>query len=106
MDTSTEDLKIARAAAEAALSVEGVRSLGRGVYAEAATYGAGEKVVGVVVQPEEVTVHVVVGYPPPGPLPEVAGKVRRRVAPHAGGRAASVVVEDLETSEEVTREGN
>ena len=91
-----DDLQLARAAAEAALATEGVYSLGTGRYAEAATYGPGEKVLGVVVGPDEVRVHIVVRYPPPEPIPALAERVRERAASGAGGRATTVVVEDLE----------
>lgn len=91
-----DDIQLARAAAAAALATEGVHSLGTGRYAEAATYGAGEKVTGVVVGPEELEIHVVVRYPLPKPIPEVANNILERVAPQAGGRKATVVVEDLE----------
>ena len=90
------DLQLARAAAEAALATEGVYSLGTGRYVEAATYGPGEKVTGVVVGPDEVRVHIVVRYPLPEPIPALAERVRERVASEAGGRAMTVVVEDLE----------
>ncbi len=91
-----DDLQLARAAAEAALATEGVYALGTGRYAEAATYGPGEKVTGVVVGPDEVRVHIVVRYPPPEPIPALAERVRERAASRAGGRAMTVVVEDLE----------
>ena len=91
-----DDLQLARATAETALATEGVYSLGTGRYVEAATYGPGEKVTGVVVGPDEVRVHIVVGYPPPEPIPALAERVRERVASEAGGRAMTVVVEDLE----------
>ncbi len=90
-----DDLQLARAAAEAALATEGVYALGTGRYAEAATYGPGEKVTGVVVGPDEVRVHIVARYPPPEPIPALAERVRERVASRAGGRAMTVVVEDL-----------
>lgn len=70
--------------------------MGTGRYAEAATYGAGEKVTGVVVGPEELEIHVVVRYPLPKPIPEVANNIRERVAPQAEGRRTMIVVEDLE----------
>jgi uncharacterized alkaline shock family protein YloU len=91
-----DDIQIARAAAAAALATEGVHALGTGRYAEAATYGAGEKVTGVVVGPEDLEIHVVVRYPLPKPIPEVAKNILERVAPQAEGRKATVVVEDLE----------
>lgn len=95
-----EALRVARAASDAALATEGVVRLGQGLYAEAATYGAGEKVVGVMVDKERVEVHVVVGYPPPRPLPELAGEVRERVAREVGGRTVNVVIDDVEEASE------
>jgi len=97
-----DDLQLARVAREAALATEGVRRLGTGRWSEAATYGPGEKVSGVVVSPDEVRVHVIVRYPPAEPLPALAERVRERVARSAGGRAAMVIVEDVE----VTRDAN
>jgi hypothetical protein len=91
-----DDLRLARTVSEAALATEGVYSLGTGRYVEAATYGAGEKVTGVVVGPDEVTVHIVVRYPLPEPIPALAERVRERAASRVGGRATTVVVEDLE----------
>jgi uncharacterized alkaline shock family protein YloU len=94
------DLQLARTASEAALATEGVYSLGTGRYVEAATYGAGEKGTGVVVSPEEVRVHIVVRYPLPEPIPALAERIRERVASKSGGRAATVVVEDLEVAQD------
>ena len=92
----TDDLQLARAVSEAALATNGVYSLGTGRYAEAATYGAGEKVTGVVVNPDEVRVHVVARYPLGEPIPILAERIRERVASKVGGRTTTVVVEDLE----------
>jgi hypothetical protein len=91
---------LARAASEAALATEGVYSMGRGRWAEAATYEGGEKVSGVVVRDEEVEIHIVARYPLPRPIPEIAGSIMERVAPQAGGRRTTVVVEDLEVAED------
>lgn len=91
-----DDLRLARAVSEAALATEGVYSLGTGRYVEAATYGPGEKVTGVVVGPDEVRVHIVVRYPLPEPIPALAERVRERAASRTGGRVTTVVVEDLE----------
>ena len=91
-----DELQLARSVSEAVLTIEGVYSLGVGRYAEAATYGPGEKVTGVVVNPDEVRVHIVARYPLPEPIPALAEQVRERVAPKTGGRATTVVVEDLE----------
>jgi hypothetical protein len=67
-----DDLQLARVAREAALATEGVRRLGTGRWSEAATYGPGEKVSGVVVEPDEVQVHIVVGYPLNQSIPALA----------------------------------
>ena len=74
--------------------------MGRGRFAEAATYEGSEKVSGVVVGPEELEIHIVARYPLPRPIPEIAGSIMERVAPHAGGRRTNVVVEDLEVAED------
>lgn len=91
---------MARSASEAALATEGVHSLGRGRWVEAATYEGGEKVSGVVVRPEELEIHIVARYPLPKPIPEIAGDIMERVAPRAGDRRTHVVVEDLEVAED------
>ena len=91
-----EDLQLARAASEAALATDGVYALATGRFVEAATYGAGEKVTGVVVGPDEVRVHIVVRWPLPEPIPTLAERVREKVAPGALGRTTTVVVEDVE----------
>ena len=80
----------------AALATEGVHAMGRGRFVEAATYDGPEKVSGVVVRPDEVEVHVVVRYPLPRPIPEIAGDIVERVSPQAGGRRTTVMVDDLE----------
>ena len=95
-----DELQLARAVSDAALATEGVYSLGVGRYAEAATYGAGEKVTGVIVNPGEVRVHIVVRYPLAEPIPALAERIRERVAPRTGGRATTVVVEDLEVAQD------
>ena len=94
-----ELLQLARAATEAALATEGVYSMGRGRFAEAATYEGSEKVSGVVVGPEELEIHIVARYPLPKPIPEIAEEIMERVAPRAGGRRTNVVVDDLEVAE-------
>ena len=95
-----EGIELARAAAGAALATEGVHSLGRGRYAEAATYEGSEKVSGVVVGPEDLEIHIVARYPLPRPIPEIAESIRERVALEAGGRKTMIVVEDLEVAED------
>ena len=91
-----DGIELARAASEAALATEGVYSLGRGRYAEAATYEGSEKVSGVVVTPEDLEIHIVARYPLPKPIPEIAEDIRERVATEAGGRKTMVIVDDLE----------
>jgi hypothetical protein len=95
-----ELLQLARAASEAALATEGVHSMGRGRWVEAATYEGGEKVSGVVVKPEELEIHIVARYPLPKPIPEISRSIMERVAPQAGGRRTTVVVDDLEVAED------
>jgi hypothetical protein len=95
-----DDLRLARAVSEAALTTEGVYALGTGRYVEAATYGAGEKVTGVVVNPDEVRVHIVARYPPAESLLALAERIRERVAPRARNRTATVIVEDVEVSQD------
>jgi hypothetical protein len=94
-----DELHLARAISEVTLATEGVYSLGVGRYAEAATYGAGEKVTGVVVDPHEVRVHIVARYPLTEPIPALAERVRERVALRTGGRNTVIVVEDLEVAQ-------
>ena len=95
----SDGIQLARAAAIAALATEGVHSMGRGRYVEAATYEGSERVTGVVVGPEDLEIHIVAGYPLPRPIPEIAESIRERVAPQAGGRRTRVVVEDLKVAE-------
>jgi hypothetical protein len=91
-----DDLTVAKAAREAALATAGVYSLSSGRYVEAATYGANEKVTGVVVSSDEVEVHVVASYPLSEPIPALGERIRQKVALTAGGRATTVVFDDLE----------
>ena len=74
--------------------------MGRGRWVEAATYEGGEKVSGVVVKPEELEIHIVARYPLSKPIPEISKEIMERVAPQAGGRRTTVVVEDLEVAED------
>ena len=95
-----DNLQLARAAHEAALGIKGVHRLGAGRFVEAATYGAGEKVSGVVVTPERVEVHVVATYPLDKSVAELAREIREKVTPEVEGRETDVIVEDLEVVEE------
>jgi uncharacterized alkaline shock family protein YloU len=93
-----DGIELARAASVAAHATEGVHSMGRGRYVEAATYEGSDKVSGVVVTPEDLEIHIVARYPLPSPIPEIAENIRERVAPEAGGRKTVVVVDDLEVA--------
>ncbi|CAN5908366.1 hypothetical protein BH23ACT11_BH23ACT11_09630 [soil metagenome] len=95
-----DDLQLARAAQKAALATRGVHKLGTGRFVEAATYGPGEKISGVVVAPERVEVHIVATYPLEKPVPDLAQDVRERVSPEVEGRETDVVVEDVEAVEQ------
>jgi hypothetical protein len=95
-----DGIELARAASVAALATEGVYSMGRGRYVEAATYEGSEKISGVVVTPEDLEIHIVARYPLPRPIPEIAENIRERVAPEAGGRKTMVVVDDLEVADD------
>ena len=95
-----EGIQLARVASQAALATEGVHSMGRGRYVEAATYEGTEKVSGVVVRPDEVEVHIVARYPLPKPIPQIANSIMERISPQADGRRTVVVVEDLEVAED------
>ena len=80
----------------AALATEGVHAMGRGRFVEAATYDGAEKVSGVIVDPEKVEVHVVVRWPLPKPIPEIAGNILERISPQVGERRTMIMVDDLE----------
>jgi hypothetical protein len=95
-----DGIELARAASVAALATEGVYSMGRGRYVEAATYEGSEKVSGVVITPEDLEIHIVARYPLPKPIPEIAENIRERVAPKAGGRKTMVVVDDLKVADD------
>jgi uncharacterized alkaline shock family protein YloU len=95
-----DGIELARAASVAALATEGVYSMGRGRYVEAATYEGSEKISGVVVTPEDLEIHIVARYPLPRPIPEIAENIRERVASEAAGRKTMVVVDDLEVADD------
>lgn len=95
-----DDLQLARAAHEAALATKGVHSLGSGRFVEAATYGAGEKVSGVVVTPERVEIHIVATYPSDKSIADLAEDVKKNVASEVEGRETDVIVQDIEVAEE------
>lgn len=72
--------------------------MGRGRYVEAATYEGNEKVTGVIVNPDEVEIHIVARYPLPKPIPEITWSIIERLVPQAGDRRIDVIVEDLEVA--------
>lgn len=86
------------AVAAAALGCADVVALGGGPFGEVATYLPGRRVRGVRVAQGELQVHIVARWGPP--LPEVADRVRLAVGPHSGGRPVTVVVDDVDLSEE------
>lgn len=97
VEAMQDPLRKAAAIAAAALSTPGVHSLSPGVHAEAATYGAGEKVLGVVVGDSEIHIHVVALYPPAeDSLYGLAERVRVSAEPRSGGLPVSVFVDDVE----------
>ena len=93
-----DGIELARVASAAALATEGVYAMGPGLFVEAATYDGPEKVSGVIVDPQRVEIHVVVQYPPPRPIPQIGQSIVARVAPQAGARETTVVVDDLEVA--------
>ena len=52
----------------------------------------------MIVGPGELEIHIVARYPLPRPIPDIAESIRERVAPEAGGRKTTVVVEDVEVA--------
>lgn len=94
------ELQVARAVADTALSTEGVHSLGTGTFAEVATYEGADKVLGVLVTGEEVEVHIVALYPLKSSIPELADRVRAKLAPEVESRRVDVVVEDIEVADD------
>jgi hypothetical protein len=91
------EARTAEKIAEQIMRVPGVYSLGRGRLVEAATYGRGKTVRGVVVESESVTVHIIAEAPAGLPLPELAERVRRAVTP--APRVLDLVIEDLHLPE-------
>lgn len=89
------DLQVARAVADTALSTEGVHSLGTGSFAEIATYGPGDKVLGVIATDSYVEVHIVALYPLKTSVPDLVHDLREKLEPKAESRRIDVVVEDI-----------
>ena len=84
----------ARVIAGAVLARPDVAALSRGPFGTVATYLPGDLVPGVAVRDDEVEVHVVARYG--RPVREIADDVRAAVVPHAGDRAVTIVVDDLD----------
>lgn len=82
----------ARAVAEAVLAVPGVVDLDGGLFGEVATYLPGERVVGVQLDDDQATVHIVVDLR--YDLRDVAARAAA-VATEVAGRPFSVTVEDV-----------
>jgi uncharacterized alkaline shock family protein YloU len=103
------DVGIARAVAAAVRRVHGVADVSAGRFAEAATYGPGEKVRGVAVTQAagglDIEVHLCALHVEALPLPEVAAQVRSagRQATEALGagpvRRIDVAFDDLRVEE-------
>lgn len=83
----------ARRMARAALGSPDVVELSAGAFGMLSTPVSGGRVRGVAVRPDAVEVGVVVHFG--RPLPEIAGELRRELAPLAGGRAVHISVEDV-----------
>lgn len=79
--------------AQAVRSAPGVVRLSGGPYGGVGTYLPGERVTGVVLDPETVEVHVAGAYGTT--VAEIAAEVRRAVAPLAVERRIDVVIEEL-----------
>lgn len=93
-------LQTARAVREAALATDGVFDLGKGLFVEAATYDAGEKVSGVVVDDDSVEVHLVLDYPLAKSIPELDKQLKSSLGSVSGGRTMNLVFADIMDEEE------
>lgn len=90
---------LAKAIAETVGAVPGVARLSPGGVVEVATQFAGGKVVGVLLTPTTVRVHVVVDRVPVPVVAAAAGEaVRAVLVGLADPRAVDVVVDDIELS--------
>ncbi len=93
----TADLE---AVAAAALGCPLIADLTGGRFGEVATYGPGQRILGVRMVEGVIELHVVAKWGVP--LPEVAEVVRAAVAPYAEGLPVSVFVDDIELPEEAS----
>jgi hypothetical protein len=94
LDVQGNDVTLADAIAERALSCPAVISLAGGVVGQVATYLPGRRVVGVSLDDDVCEVAVVLRLGA-DPLPVLADQVRQAVAPVAGSRAVHVLVDDV-----------
>ncbi len=104
------EVNIARAIVAAVRSVPGVADVSPGRFAEAATYGPGERVRGVVlgraVSALDIEVHLCARYADSLVLPELAARVRSAVRQSVEGigvgplRRIDVAFDDLRVEEE------
>ena len=76
-----------------ARSVAGVADLTGGAFGSAATYLPGRRVLGVRIDDDFLSVHLVVTLE--RPIPDVAADVRRALAAASGGRRIDVLIEDV-----------
>ncbi len=86
--------------AAAALGCPLIADLTGGRFGEVATYGPGQRILGVRMVDGAIELHVVAKWG--APLPEVAEVVRAAVAPYAEGLPVSVFVDDIELPEEAS----
>ena len=93
-----DDALLAERVRGVVLATPGVAGMGHGRLAEAATYWVGRKIMGVVVRPDELEVHVVARYPEAFPLAKLDRHLRERLRPLAGERLTNIVIEDLTTA--------
>ncbi|WP_306370270.1 hypothetical protein [Nocardiopsis sp. CC223A] len=101
MDDVDEPGEIARRVARASLRSPDVVELSAGSFGTLSTPVPGGRVRGVAVRSDTVEVGVVVHFG--RPLPEIAGELRKALAPLAGGRAVHICVEDVVAGAAVTR---
>jgi uncharacterized alkaline shock family protein YloU len=85
----SNEIELARAIRDAVQLVPGVAALGSGSAGEVGTYGPGEKIVGVAVQPDRASlrcdIHLWANYEKSLRLPHLADRVRRVVRQTAKG---------------------
>jgi len=91
---SVSEAEPAQVIADAVRACPDVAALSRGPFGTVATYLPGGQIGGVAVRDDEVEVHVVARYGTP--LPGTTERVRAAARPYAGGRAVTVVVDDIE----------